>query len=77
MSPNSCGWLNYMGAHCGDKPIGELVTSTSVHGAAEVTTVIEPITEAVELKSKVLVELSAVVRPGAPLVSKYIVNPDR
>jgi methoxymalonate biosynthesis protein len=58
-----------MGAHCGDKPIGELVTSTSVHGAAEVTTVIEAITEAVELKSKVLVELSAVVRPGTPLVS--------
>jgi methoxymalonate biosynthesis protein len=32
-----------MGARCGDEPIGELETSTSVHDAAEATVVIEAI----------------------------------
>jgi methoxymalonate biosynthesis protein len=58
-----------MGARCGGEPIGELVTSTSVHDAAGATVVIEAITEVSELKSKVLGELSVVVRPGTPLVS--------
>lgn len=58
-----------IGARSAEKPIGELVTSTSVHDAAEATMVIEAITEVAELKSKALRELSAVVRPGTPLVS--------
>lgn len=58
-----------IGACSAEKPIGELVTSTSVHDAAEATMVIEAITEVAELKSKALRELSAVVRPGTPLVS--------
>jgi methoxymalonate biosynthesis protein len=58
-----------MGARCGDQPIGELVTSTSVPDAAEATVVIEAITEVVGLKSKVLGKLSVVVPPGTPLVS--------
>ncbi|MGH3710461.1 MAG: 3-hydroxyacyl-CoA dehydrogenase NAD-binding domain-containing protein [Pseudonocardiaceae bacterium] len=58
-----------VGAHCGDEPMGEFVTSTSVCGAAEAAVVVEAITEVVELKSTVLGELSAVVRSGTPLVS--------
>lgn len=58
-----------MGARSGNEPIGELVTSTSVHGAAGATVVIEAITEVAELKSTVLGELSVVVGPGTPLVS--------
>ena len=58
-----------MGARSAEEPIGELVTSTSVHDAAEATAVIEAITEVAELKSKALSELSAVVRPGTLLVS--------
>jgi len=58
-----------MGARSAEESIGELVTSTSVHDATEATAVIEAITEVVELKSKSLSELSAVVRPGTLLVS--------
>ncbi|MGH3769938.1 MAG: 3-hydroxyacyl-CoA dehydrogenase family protein [Pseudonocardiaceae bacterium] len=58
-----------MGARSGEKPVGELERRTSVHDAAAATVVIEAITEVAELKSKVLVELSDVVRPGTPLVS--------
>jgi methoxymalonate biosynthesis protein len=57
-----------MGARSGEEPIGELETSMSVHDAAEVTVVIEAITEVAELKSKALNEVS-VVCPGTPLVS--------
>jgi methoxymalonate biosynthesis protein len=46
-----------MGARVGDGPIGELVTSTSLHDAAEATAVVEAITEVAELKSKELGEL--------------------
>jgi methoxymalonate biosynthesis protein len=58
-----------MGARCGDEPIGELVTSTSVRDAAGAAVVIEAVTEVAELKSKVLGELSVVVGPGTLLVS--------
>jgi methoxymalonate biosynthesis protein len=58
-----------MGACSGAKSIGELVTSTSVHDAVDASVVIEAITEIAESKSKVLGELSAVLRPGTPVVS--------
>jgi methoxymalonate biosynthesis protein len=58
-----------MGARSGTEPLGELVTSTSVHDAAAATVVIEAITEVAERKSKALGEVSAVVRPGTPVVS--------
>ncbi|MFJ9846671.1 3-hydroxyacyl-CoA dehydrogenase family protein [Kitasatospora sp. NPDC101155] len=48
---------------------GELVTATSVGAVAGATAVIEAITEAKDLKAKVLAEVSAVVRPGTPLIS--------
>jgi methoxymalonate biosynthesis protein len=48
---------------------GELVTATSVDAVAGATAVIEAITEAKDLKAKVLAEVSAVVRPGTPLIS--------
>jgi methoxymalonate biosynthesis protein len=58
-----------MGARSGAEPIGELVTSTSVHDAVHASVVIEAITEIAESKSKALGELSAVLRPGTPVVS--------
>jgi methoxymalonate biosynthesis protein len=48
---------------------GELVTSTSIQDAADVTAVIEAVTESPESKAKVLTEVSAVVRPGTVLIS--------
>ncbi|MFE5587771.1 3-hydroxyacyl-CoA dehydrogenase family protein [Kitasatospora sp. NPDC056531] len=48
---------------------GELATATSVDAVAEATAVIEAITEAKDLKAKVLAEVSAMVRPGTPLIS--------
>ncbi|MGB6161321.1 MAG: 3-hydroxyacyl-CoA dehydrogenase family protein [Pseudonocardiaceae bacterium] len=58
-----------MGTRSGEEPIGELETSTSVRDAAEVTAVIEAITEVAELKSKALNEVSVVVPPDTLLVS--------
>lgn len=48
---------------------GELTTATSVASAAEAAVVIEAVTELVELKAKVLSDLSEAVRPGIPLIS--------
>jgi methoxymalonate biosynthesis protein len=48
---------------------GDLVTSTSLSGIAEATTVIEAVTEVAETKHKVLAEASAIVRPGTTLIS--------
>jgi methoxymalonate biosynthesis protein len=48
---------------------GELTTSTLLSDAADTSAVIEAITEAEELKAKVLAEISAIVRPGTPIIS--------
>lgn len=49
--------------------VGELVTTTSLGDLAEVTDVIEAVTERPELKAKLLAEVSAVVQPGTLIVS--------
>jgi methoxymalonate biosynthesis protein len=49
--------------------VGELVTTTDYADLADVTSVIEAVTELPELKAKVLAEVSAAVRPGTLLVS--------
>jgi methoxymalonate biosynthesis protein len=51
------------------RPTAELLTSTSVTGAAAATAVIEAVTEQPEPKAKVLAEVSAAVRPGTPIIS--------
>jgi methoxymalonate biosynthesis protein len=48
---------------------GELVTTVSLARVADATHVIEAITESPEAKSEVLAEISALVRPGTPLIS--------
>ncbi len=58
-----------MGALPADRPSGELITSTSVRDAGDVSAVIEAVTESPELKAKVLAEVSAAVRPGTPIIS--------
>lgn len=58
-----------MGALPPDRPYGELVTSTSLRDVADATAVIEAVTERPETKSKVLAEVSAIVRPGTTLIS--------
>jgi methoxymalonate biosynthesis protein len=58
-----------MGARSGEEPVGKLGTSTSMHDIADAAVAIEAITEDAENKSKVLSELSAVLRPGALMVS--------
>ncbi len=47
----------------------ELVTTTDYADLADVTSVIEAVTEKPELKAKVLAEISGVVRPGTVIVS--------
>jgi methoxymalonate biosynthesis protein len=49
--------------------VGELVTATSYSDLADVTWVVEAVTELPELKSKVLAEVSCLVRPGTLLIS--------
>ena len=58
-----------MGALPAGRATGELVTTVSLPEVADATAVIEAITEAPEAKAKVLAEISAVVRPGTPLIS--------
>lgn len=58
-----------MGALPADCRPGELTTSTSLRDAAGAGAVIEAVTEAPELKAKVLAEVSAAVRPGTPIIS--------
>ncbi|MER5494444.1 3-hydroxyacyl-CoA dehydrogenase family protein [Streptomyces sp. NPDC002454] len=50
-------------------PTGTLVTGTSLKAAAGATAVIEAVTENARTKSDVLAEVSALVRPGTPLVT--------
>lgn len=58
-----------MSALPADTQAGELTTSMSLQDSADASAVIEAITEAPELKAKVLAEVSAVVRPGTPIIS--------
>ncbi|MET9000717.1 3-hydroxyacyl-CoA dehydrogenase family protein [Amycolatopsis sp. Hca4] len=58
-----------MGKLPGDVTAGEITPADNVAAVAEADVVIESITERPELKAKVLAEVSAVVRPGALLVS--------
>ncbi|WP_405639108.1 3-hydroxyacyl-CoA dehydrogenase family protein [Streptomyces uncialis] len=48
---------------------GELVTGTSLKAAAGATAVIEAVTENAATKAAVLFEVSALVRPGTPLIT--------
>ena len=48
---------------------GELSTGTVLDAAALATAVVEAITENAELKAEVLAEVSALVRPGTPLIT--------
>ncbi|HWM04023.1 MAG TPA: 3-hydroxyacyl-CoA dehydrogenase family protein [Actinophytocola sp.] len=48
---------------------GELTTGTSAADLADVTAVVEAVTERAELKAKVLAEVSAAVAPGTLLVT--------
>jgi methoxymalonate biosynthesis protein len=58
-----------MGALPEGRTAGELTTSLSTAPAADATVVIEAITEEAELKAKVLAEVSALIRPGTPVIS--------
>lgn len=58
-----------MGTLPPNQAAGELVTSLSLADAADATAVIEAVIELPEIKAKVLTELSALVRPGTPIVS--------
>jgi methoxymalonate biosynthesis protein len=58
-----------MGALPPERPLGELVTTTSLDDVADATTVVEAVTEVAEVKAKVLAGVSAVVRPGTTLIS--------
>ncbi|WP_327682131.1 3-hydroxyacyl-CoA dehydrogenase family protein [Kitasatospora sp. NBC_00458] len=58
-----------MGVLPPDGAVGELVTATALDAVAGATAVIEAVTEARDLKAEVLAGVSAVVRPGTPLVS--------
>jgi methoxymalonate biosynthesis protein len=51
------------------RPLGELLTTTSLDDVADATTVIEAVTEVAEVKAKVLAGISAVVKPGTTLIS--------
>ncbi|MBP2329137.1 methoxymalonate biosynthesis protein [Kibdelosporangium banguiense] len=57
-----------MGALPTDRTPGELVTTLSSHDA-DVTAVIEAITEDPALKAKALAEIGALIRPGTPVIS--------
>ncbi|MFI9503684.1 3-hydroxyacyl-CoA dehydrogenase family protein [Nocardia sp. NPDC052566] len=58
-----------MGKLADDVAPGALTTTTALADLAEASIVIEATTEDLAVKAKVLEELSAVVRPGTPLVS--------
>ncbi|ATL68222.1 3-hydroxyacyl-CoA dehydrogenase family protein [Nocardia terpenica] len=58
-----------MGRLADDAAAGPLRTTTALADLAAATVVIEAATEDIEVKAKVLAELSTVVEPGTPLVS--------
>jgi methoxymalonate biosynthesis protein len=57
-----------MGALPTDRAAGELITAAHLQDA-DVTAVIEAITELPELKTKVLDEIGGLLRPGTPVIS--------
>nr|WP_062339872.1 3-hydroxyacyl-CoA dehydrogenase family protein [Herbidospora sakaeratensis] len=58
-----------MGRLPAGRDVPKLVTGVSLTAAADATTVIEAVTELPETKTKVLAEVSAIVRPGTLLIS--------
>ncbi|WP_405097229.1 3-hydroxyacyl-CoA dehydrogenase family protein [Micromonospora sp. NBC_01412] len=58
-----------MGRLTGEVPTGTLTTTSTLADAAGASTVIEATTEDIAIKASVLAEVSALVRPGTPLVS--------
>ncbi|MGX1885877.1 3-hydroxyacyl-CoA dehydrogenase family protein [Streptomyces sp. NPDC055287] len=58
-----------MGALPTGQSTGKLVTTVSLSEVADATAVIEAITESPTAKAKVIGEVSAVVRPGTPVIS--------
>ena len=58
-----------MGVLPPDRRRGALTTSTSSHGAADAIAVIEAVSELPETKANILAEVSAITRPGTPLIS--------
>jgi methoxymalonate biosynthesis protein len=58
-----------MGALPADREQGELTTTVALAEVVEATAVIEAVTESAETKAKVFAEVSAAMRPGAPLIS--------
>lgn len=58
-----------MGALPENTEPGELRTATSADSGADASAVIEAVTETAEVKSAVLAEISALVKPGTPVVS--------
>jgi methoxymalonate biosynthesis protein len=58
-----------LGALPADRAQGELTTTVSTGAVADATAVIEAVVESAETKAKVFAELSAVMRPDAPLIS--------
>ncbi|MFI1972716.1 3-hydroxyacyl-CoA dehydrogenase [Streptomyces cinnamoneus] len=58
-----------MGALPAGRTPGKLITSLSPADGAEATAVVEAVTEAADLKYKVLAQISAAVRPGTPLIT--------
>jgi methoxymalonate biosynthesis protein len=58
-----------LGALPADRAQGELTTTVSTAAVADATAVIEAVVESAETKAKVFAELSAVMRPDAPLIS--------
>lgn len=74
-------------AFSGDRSLGKLTTTTSIGEAADVTTVIEAVTEDPGIKAKVLAQVSETVAPDTLLISNtsgipidemaaYVVQPD-
>jgi methoxymalonate biosynthesis protein len=58
-----------MGALPADRVSAELVPTVSLSRTADATAVIEAVTESPEAKAKILAEVSALVRPGTPLLT--------
>ncbi|GAA2477691.1 3-hydroxyacyl-CoA dehydrogenase family protein [Streptomyces longisporus] len=52
-----------------DRPQGSLTVTASLEDIADATTVVEAVTEVVEVKEQVLTAASALVRPGTTLIS--------
>jgi methoxymalonate biosynthesis protein len=58
-----------MGVLPADRPHGSLTVTASLEDIADATTVVEAVTELVEVKEQVLTAAAALVRPGTTLIS--------